>query len=123
MSQKNNCKKTIFVITIFEMFSLLSPFIFKLSSNCYCGSFASNFIDIWALLMQVVVMIAYTNVFQMLAPPITTCSHIMDFETHLSLPMLVPRASIAIHMVQEDIYFSREFTLAFKSQMSLRSYS
>ncbi len=108
-----------------------------LSSNCCCGGFSSNFIDIWALSMQVGAVIVYTYVFQMLAPPSATRSHIMDSEIpgesvaltvqridyssesallhpddteedSLSVPLLVPRSSAAIHMVQENIYISLE---------------
>ncbi len=94
--KKMNCKKIILVATIFERIRLLSPFIFMLSSNSYFETFVSYFINIWALLMQVVVMIVYTYVFQMLAPPITTCSHIMDFETHGEL--------VALTMQRIDYY-------------------
>jgi hypothetical protein len=108
-----------------------------LSSNCCCGGFSSNFIDIWTLSMQVGAVIVYTYVFQMLAPPPATRSHIMDSEIpgesvaltvqridnssesmllhpdyteedSLSVPLLVPRSSTAIHMVQENIYISLE---------------
>ncbi len=81
------------------------------SSNCYNGSFASNFIDIWALLMQVVVMIVYTYVFQMLTLLITTCSHIMEIETHgesmaLTMQRIDYSKIVFLHLdyIEEDFF-------------------